>query len=105
MASAFKLSELFLSDEEFDIARGVGTKSEIVEPEFPAPNSDERAFELNMMIANETNFWTRKHHATSQLFVERVVEMGTTIDGDGIGDFLFLHVYNYSTIAIRVGMA
>ena len=46
-----------------------------------------------MVVADEANFGARKRHATSKLVAELVIEMGATIDGDGIGLMLgfFLH--------------
>ena len=45
------------------------------------------------MIANETNFRTRKNHATNQLIAKMIIETCASIDGDLVLSFFsFLHM-------------
>lgn len=67
LLGAGELGELLLRNEKLDITGSVGAESEIIEPEFVITDRDEAAFKLNMMIADEANFRTRKHHTASEL--------------------------------------
>lgn len=62
---AGKHSDLFPSGEELNVALGVGAEGEVIQPEFVVSDSDEGAFELDMVVADESNFGARKNHAAS----------------------------------------
>lgn len=77
--------ELFFGGEEFDVLFGFGAEGEVVKPKFTFFKCDEGAAELNMMVADETDFGAGQNHAAGELVAEMVIKPGAAIDGDGSG--------------------
>ncbi len=93
-AGEFLLGEggdLALGGEELDVAGGVGAEGEVVEPELAVSESDEGAFELDVVVADAADLGAGEDEAGSELFAELVVEVGFAVDGGGGGGLLFLH--------------
>lgn len=52
--------ELFFSDEKLNVALGIGTECEIVEPELVIFDGDEGAAKLDMVIPDQADFGAGK---------------------------------------------
>ena len=83
--------DLFFGGQEFDVAGGIGAKSEVVEPKFVVANGYERTFKLDVVIADATDFVAVQNHADRELVAELIVEASLAVDRGHVWRFLFLH--------------
>ena len=83
--------DLLFGGQEFDVAGGIGAKSEVVEPKFVVANSYERTFKLDVVIADAADFVAVQNHADRELVAKLIVETSFAVDRGHVWRFLFLH--------------